>query len=562
MASTKDSCNKARDLGQEVFRLQDMLAESDKKTLHLAEENARLREQVAQLKIVQEILRESVLDAHNRIEEVRNAADIQIDRAAEEARTAILQAQNDARTAILQARKIRDSTSWTLTAPIRMMGRIFPGLAHISRKILLGAAHRNSASSPVIAAAEVSAADFSTINPATPSPAKLDAVARFSLLQSNAGERLFLVAADIPPMFDRESGALRLYTMMRILSESGCRLAFASVASRVDFEALAGSALNRQRYESRLREIGVEKIAYGYEETNALLEAEGNGIRWALLSFPRIAHNLIPRIRFHAPWATIIYDMVDFHFLRINREANLKSDEVIRSFALKFREIELANARTSDVTIAVSEEERQAMLKLDPSVVVKVVPNIFEIPPDCDPELSSRESLLFVGGFRHPPNIDAVRWFANEIWPLIRQQRPDLKFIIAGSAPTQEVLTLAKITNIEVVGYVEDLTPLFRRARVFVAPLRYGAGVKGKVGQSMAQGLPIVATKVAAEGMNAVFGKDLLVADEPAAFAAAVTRLLDDDNLWLQLRANGKKLISQTQSIEAARMKLGNILNG
>jgi glycosyltransferase involved in cell wall biosynthesis len=113
-----------------------------------------------------------------------------------------------------------------------------------------------------------------------------------------------------------------------------------------------------------------------------------------------------------------------------------------------------------------------------------------------------------------------------------------------------------------VVGYVEDLTPLFRRARVFVAPLRYGAGVKGKVGQSMAQGLPIVATRVAAEGMNAVVGKDLLVADEPAAFAAAVIRLLDDDTLWLQLRANGKELIRQTQSIEAARIKLGNILNG
>ena len=195
-------------------------------------------------------------------------------------------------------------------------------------------------------------------------------------------------------------------------------------------------------------------------------------------------------------------------------------------------------------------------------MVVKVVPNIFEVSPDCDPELPNRKDLLFVGGFGHVPNIDAVRWFANEVWPLIHRQRPNLKFIIAGSAPTPEVLCLANITNVSVAGYVEDLTPLFQHARVFVAPLRYGAGVKGKVGQSMAQGLPIVATKVAAEGMNAVFGKDLLVADEPAAFAVAVTRLIDDDNLWLQLRANGKKLIRQTQSIEVARIKLGSILNG
>jgi glycosyltransferase involved in cell wall biosynthesis len=391
---------------------------------------------------------------------------------------------------------------------------------------------------------------------------KLESVARFSLLQSNAGKRLILVAADIPPMFDQQSGALRLYTMMRILFEAGWRLMFASEATCADFEEVAGSAVNRERYESRLREIGVEKIAYGREKINALLEAEGSNIRWALLSFPNVAHNLIPRIKVHAPWASIIYDMVDFHYIRMTREADLKSDDVMRSSALQMRKIEIANAGTSDVTIAVSEDERQAVLKLDPSVVVKVVPNIFEIPADSDPELASRKNLFFVGGFAHVPNIDAVHWFVEQVWRLIHQQQPNLKFVIAGSAPSQEVLNLAKRPGVEVVGFVEDLMPLFRRARVFVAPLRYGAGVKGKVGQSMAQGLPVVATRVAAEGMNAVDGKHLLVADEPAAFAAAVMRLLDDDTLWLQLRANGKELIRQTQSIEAVRIKLGNILNG
>jgi glycosyltransferase involved in cell wall biosynthesis len=121
---------------------------------------------------------------------------------------------------------------------------------------------------------------------------------------------------------------------------------------------------------------------------------------------------------------------------------------------------------------------------------------------------------------------------------------------------------LAKRRGVEVLGFVEDLTPLYRGARVFVAPLRYGAGVKGKVGQSMAQGLPVVGTGIAAEGMNAIKEKDLLVADEPADFAAAVMRRLDDDKLWLQRWANGRELIKQTQSIESVRIKLGNILNG
>jgi hypothetical protein len=491
-------------------------------------------------------LRESLLDADNKIEDLRGAAvqrrlHVSQQKAANMG-TAFPQLQNEAAEEVVVLQEILNSTSWRISALIRMVGRRFPKLARAGRKILRPGSR------------VAYKAGNASVN--------MESVARFRLLQSNAGKRLILVAADIPPMFDQQSGALRLYTMMRILFEAGWRLAFASEVTRADFDVIAGSAVNRERYQSRLREIGVERIAYGREEIDALLEAEGSGIRWALLSFPGVAHNLIPRIRVHAPWANIIYDMVDFHYLRMTREADLTSDEVIRSSALQMREIEIANARASDVTIAVSEDERQAVLRLDPSVVVKVVPNIFEVPADSDSEIANRENLFFVPGYAHIPNIDAVQWFVEQVWPLIHQKRPNLKFIIAGSATSPEVLNLAKRPGVEVVGYVEDLTPLFRRARVFVAPLRYGAGVKGKVGQSMAQGLPIVATRVAAEGMNAVVGKDLLVADEPAAFAAAVIRLLDDDTLWLQLRANGKELIRQTQSIEAARIKLGNILNG
>jgi glycosyltransferase involved in cell wall biosynthesis len=390
----------------------------------------------------------------------------------------------------------------------------------------------------------------------------LESVDHFSLLQSNGGKRLFLAAADVPPMFDDQSGASRLYMMMRILFEGGWRLSFASEATRDDFEVLAGSTANRERYESRLREIGVKNIAYGREAINAFLESEGNGIRWVLLSSPNVAHNLIPRIRIHAPWASIIYNMVDFNYLRMRHQALLNSDRTICSSALQMREIEIANARTSDLTLAISEDKRQALLELDPSLVVKVVPNIFDVPADSDPELAGRQNLFFVGGFAHGSNTDAVQWFVGQIWPLICRKRPNLKLIIAGSTAAPEgVLNLAR-PGVEVLGAIDDLTPFFRRARVFVAPLRIDAGATGEVGQSMAQGLPVVGTKIAAEGMNAVNGRDLLVADEPAAFAAAVIRLLDDDTLWLQLRANSKELIRQTQSVEAARIKLRSILNG
>jgi glycosyltransferase involved in cell wall biosynthesis len=597
MTESTDPDKKVKDLGEEEFRLNEPLAEADKRISEFLKENVELRQQVAQLKIIQELLRESLLDAENNIEDLRGAA-VQWRLDAAERKALHTRLENEAaEREVLRARltdrdvaleEILSSTSWRVSAPIRMVGRWIRKLARVNREIRrpqCGAYKEEewaitreaqfldsggpadapvdleNSPSPIVSLTENPSVNSSIPNIVKSACVKLESVAHFSLRQST-GKRQIVVAADIPPMFDQQSGALRLHSMMRILCEAGWRLSFSSQASRADFEELAGSAVNSERYESRLREIGVENITYGSEEINAFLEAEGSDLRWALLSFPKVAHNLIPLIRIHAPWAGIIYDMVDFHYLRMTRLADLNSDEMLRSSALQMREMEIANARTSDLTFAISEAERQAMLKLDPSLVVKVVPNIFEVATDSDPELASRKDLLFVGGFAHVPNIDAVQWFVEQIWPLIRQQRPNLKFNIAGSAASQGVLRLAERPGVDVLGFVKDLTPHFRGSRVFVAPLRYGAGVKGKVGQSMAQGLPVVGTRIAAEGMNAINGKDLLVADGPAAFAAAVIRLLDDDPLWLQLRANGKELIRQTQSIETIRIKLGNILNG
>jgi glycosyltransferase involved in cell wall biosynthesis len=141
-----------------------------------------------------------------------------------------------------------------------------------------------------------------------------------------------------------------------------------------------------------------------------------------------------------------------------------------------------------------------------------------------------------------------VLWFVEHVWPRIRARAPDVVFRIAGSDPTPEVVALGRLPGIEVLGYVPDLTPHFDAARVFVAPLRFGAGMKGKVGQSLVNGLPIVATAIGAEGMSLVDGEHLLVADAAANFAECVLSLLDDDELWGRLQRQGRALIGQTLS--------------
>lgn len=469
------------------------------------------------------------------------------------------------------------STSWKITGPFRILGRRLPLLARLSRR-LLGPFWRRvyivlGRSEPVIARTSVvvQTPEFFerlAVQPGLASQAEetrtpqLDTVEVFKSLQSKVGRAVILVAADALPMFDKHAGGLRLYNLVRIFCEMDWRVVFVSRFTQEYFTGMVGSPEHRKRYEDLLYDAGVEHIAYGAEEGLKLIRTLGSDLRWAFLSFPEVANEFIPAVRFHAPWADIIYDMVDFHFLRISREAEIKSDRALRVDAERMRVIELTNAKAADLTVAVSEAERKALLEIDPNLVVEVIPPFFDLLNNVRLEIDGRSGLLFVGGFWHAPNADAVLWFVNEIWPLILKERPDMIFRVVGSNPPERILALRGQAGIEVLGYVPDLTDLFAHSRMSVAPLSYGAGVKGKIGQSMAYGLPVVTTSIGAEGMALEHGKHLLIADAPEEFAAAVLRLARDDDLWRRLQANGRRFIEESQSIDAVRGKLRALIDG
>jgi glycosyltransferase involved in cell wall biosynthesis len=363
-------------------------------------------------------------------------------------------------------------------------------------------------------------------------------------------------------MHDKHAGGLRLYNLVRMFCEMGWRVVFASQSTLEHFTFMAGSAVDCKRYEGMLYDAGVEKIAYGAKECETLIRMLGPDLCWAFLSFPGVAKQFIPEVRMHAPWANIIYDMVDSHALRMGRQAQLTSDLALQAEADRMGVIELTNARTADVTVAVSEAERQALLDMDPNLVVEVIPPVFALPADIRPGIEGRSGLLFVGGFWHTPNVDAVLWFAREVWPLILKRRPDMVFRVAGSNPSKDIMALRGQPGIEVLGYVPDLADLFALSRMSVAPMRYGAGVKGKVGQSMAYGLPVVATSIGAEGMSLENGEHLLIGDTADAFADAVLRLATDDDLWRRVQANGRRFVENHQSMDVVREKLRTFVNG
>jgi glycosyltransferase involved in cell wall biosynthesis len=351
-----------------------------------------------------------------------------------------------------------------------------------------------------------------------------------------------------PPTPDRDSGSFRMRMILDLISEAGWVVDFIGDRPAEDLA-----------YEAALKERGIS-VTIGQTAALRCLSLHGGAYRTVWISRPEIAERYLPMVRALAVQARVIYDTVDLHWIRLRRGMRFsEAPEALRLASERYRAIELCNARCSDLTIAITDDERDALLDEVPDLAVAVLPNIHKVCPRVAP-VSTRSDLFFIGSFNHPPNIDAVLYFARDIFPLILQRMPEMRLHIAGSDMPYSVRAL-KSKRINPVGFVRDVTPWFQRTRVFVAPLRHGAGMKGKVGQSLAFGLPVVTTSVGAEGMGLTHEVDAMIADHRDDFAAAVIRLYSDDRLWELLSAAGQELVGRRFSREAVQGVLTPVLS-
>jgi hypothetical protein len=226
--------------------------------------------------------------------------------------------------------------------------------------------------------------------------------------------------------------------------------------------------------------------------------------------------------------------------------------------AAQTKQQELKLMRETDVTLVVSAAERELLVRELPTRHIEVLSNVHAVH-GCRKPFAERRDLVFIGGFQHPPNIDAVCWFVGEVMPLLRADTSAPRLHVIGSKVPAEILVLAA-DDVIVHGFVPDIAPYLDDARLSVAPLRYGAGVKGKINMAMSYGLPVVATPVAVEGMHARPGVDVIVAETAADFAAAIRRGYDDETLWQTLSANGLANVGRHFSFDAARAALLRVL--
>jgi len=359
--------------------------------------------------------------------------------------------------------------------------------------------------------------------------------------------RILLIDATTPTP-DQDSGSVRYINLIRVLRSLGWQCTFFA-----DNRAYFG------RYSDDLRALGVEVQFHPWlSDPISFFRERGSQFDAVMLSRHYVAAPYVELVREHAPQALLLFDTVDLHYLREQRAAALSGSEALARQAHATRIAELDLIERCDVTLVVSPVEQQLLASEAPGQRVEVLSNIHEVA-GRRADFAARKDIWFVGGFQHTPNVDAVQWFAAAIWPRIHQALPDLRFHIVGSKITADVEALAG-NGIEVHGFVENIERFLDGCRISVAPLRYGAGVKGKVNQSMAFGQPVVATPIAVEGMEIEAGSEALVAEHADEFADAVIRLYQDPTLWLRLSDNGLANIEAHFSFAAARVALDRIL--
>jgi GT2 family glycosyltransferase len=357
-------------------------------------------------------------------------------------------------------------------------------------------------------------------------------IARASI-RSNAPA--IIVFDDRLPAPDRDAGSARMAFILKSLARWS-RPIFVSTGN-----------LSAPEYERRLWRDGIE-TARATDYPRLLKERDFSA---AILSRPDVAEAIMPAIRSRAPHAKIVFDMVDVHFIRLEREARVTGDAQIAEEARRYREIEIGLARAADLVWCASPDDRREMQRAAPATRIEVVPTIHS-PHSRGKSFDERRDLLFLGNFSHTPNRDAVQFFVREVLPILRESLDAVKLYVVGGNAPKEIAALAS-TEVWVLGYVPDIEPLFASCRVMIAPLRFGAGVKGKIGESLAHGLPVVTTTIGAEGMGLDDGAHALIADDARAFADAILRAYTDHSLWQKLSDGGFAHVAANFAPEVVR---------
>ncbi|AJX71028.1 glycosyl hydrolase family 1 [Burkholderia pseudomallei] len=350
--------------------------------------------------------------------------------------------------------------------------------------------------------------------------------------------KTLLIVDHYVPQPDRDAGSRSLVCFIHVFLQMGLNVKF--WPSNIWYD---------EAYVKPLQQLGVE-VFYGPQFIDGFdewIRHADQAIDYVFLNRPHVSKAFIAPLRKYAPKAKLLYYGHDLHFARALKEFEVSGNARIRKEAEAMRALEMKIWRSVDVVYYPSDDETAVVNEMAPGVNARTLPPYFFQPRSTSagkPDVRVRNRIIFVAGFGHPPNVDAAKWFVNDILPRIVEAVPDTDLMLIGSNPTDEVKALAA-SNVTVTGYVTDerLAELYDCARVAVVPLRFGAGVKNKVVEALNFGAPLVTTPVGLQGLPGL-GDVVPATDDPAAFAQCVIDVIRDDARWQTLSDAGRAYVA------------------
>lgn len=365
--------------------------------------------------------------------------------------------------------------------------------------------------------------------------------------QPSMTERILVVDAAMPTP-DRDAGSKRMFEILKLMQSFGYQVAFADLG------------LSRpEPYTKDLQQMGIEVIARPeWSSVKEFLKSRGSEFNIVWISRVNSANQCMQFVSKYAAGAKIIFDTVDLHHVREMRQAEIGQNAAMHKKALVRQREEFDAVRKSDWTVAVSGQEAGLIRSFVPTARVQVV-SLAEEEVEQVPAWQNRKDIVFLGGFRHQANGDALQWFIHEIFPLVMEDIPEAKLCVIGSDLPQE-LRKYESGRIQMIGYVPRLTHRLKHFRVGIVPLRFGAGVKGKIVTMASHGVPVVASRVAAEGMMFESMNSIWVEDDPREFANAIMRLYLDPDMWDRLSEGGRQVVKDFYSVKKMKTDLKTVL--
>jgi len=358
--------------------------------------------------------------------------------------------------------------------------------------------------------------------------------------------RILVLDADTPRR-NSDAGSYAAFQEMKLMMELGCKLTF-----------IPGNVAHMGVHTNHLQKLGVECIYYPfYQSIEQFLNQRGSEFDAVYITRYQVAANLLGPIR-EKTNAKIVFNNADLHFLRELRQ-KLQSEDRDFSGPLSTREKELKVINEVDVALCYTDAERAVVTShvLKEGNILRC-PWVVKAQSDI-PDFDSRTDIAFLGGYRHTPNIEAVKYFCENVVPELARRLPDVTFRVYGSHMPESFDEYCS-DNVVMHGFIEDVSDIYRGSRVFVSPLLSGAGIKGKILECMAAGLPSVVSPVSAEGTGLVHSQSSFIASTVDEWVEHIVTLYTDREVWEKFSMNSASIAKAVYSPEQGVRQMKKIL--